>query len=138
MRRALLWFKRYSLFILWFVFMALMCRDYFITDPPFSGSSSLHNKAGDLQQTALISFLELSFFYDILRPRSINRHSIGRILGAFCFSLLLIAIFSLSMPGHGVLAIHYWWLFCVNVILVVALAISSISVALHFLRKTAH
>ncbi|MBW4473245.1 MAG: hypothetical protein KME45_23150 [Stenomitos rutilans HA7619-LM2] len=138
MKRTWLWFKRYGLFIVWLVFLALMCRDYFIIDPPALGSSSLHNQTRDLEQTVLGSLLELNMLYLILQPRTINRYSIGRILGALCFSSFLLYFwFPLLMEGPSVFVIHGWWLFCINLMLVVALAISSVSLALRFLRKPA-
>ncbi|MBC7972207.1 MAG: hypothetical protein H7Z11_19115 [Verrucomicrobia bacterium] len=138
-RQSWIWFKRYSLFLVWLVFWAFMGRDYFAPDPPAVVSSYFYEQDRSTEQMSMVmSYVELSFLYSILRPRTISRHSIGRILGALFFLLLLINYWSfISIHDSGVLAIHRVWLMCVSAMLVVALAVSTISVALAFRKKLA-
>lgn len=116
-----------------------MGRDYFAPDPPAVVSSYFYEQDRSTEQMSMVmSYVELSFLYFILRPRTISRHSIGRILGALFFLLLLISYWSfISIHDSGVLAIHRVWLMCVSAMLVVALAVSTISVALAFRKKLA-
>ena len=139
MRRTLLWFKRYSLLIVWLVFLAWMCHDYFTPDPPAVVSSYYYDQDRQLEQVIMVtSYGEFSMLDFILRPRAINRYSISRILGALCLSSFMMSVFAPHpMHSSNVLVIHYWWLWSVNVMLIVGLAISSISVALRFLRRPA-
>ncbi|HEY9883189.1 MAG TPA: hypothetical protein V6C98_06220 [Thermosynechococcaceae cyanobacterium] len=125
------WFKKYSLVLVWLVFLLWMCHDYWIAYPPKLGDGHGHNRDGELYQNAVFSVLEVCVLYAILRPWSASVRSLKRFLAAFglffpwlCFFLLL------TMHAGNVSMIHALWLACINMSLIVAILTSIVVIDL--------
>lgn len=125
-----LWFKLGIFFIfavLSGLFIALIYRDYFISDPfnpNLEGTSRYgHNSAGDFQQYAVMILIEFLVLAAILLPYSFSRFYWVRLLilqPLFGGWFLLMAV--AGMHGGGVHALHTLYLLGVNAIIFILLA----------------
>ena len=126
--------RNYGLAALWGFLVLMMARDYFVIDPPDASLAGTdlygHNSKGHFTRFALFSLIELALFYAILRPwsfrRSVGRAAVALLLAVVWLGIGFIAVFHTG----GVAAFHLMWVIFLNVLAVVLIVGSGISLIL--------
>ena len=98
-------------------------------DPTLEGTHRYgHNPEGALRDGLLASLVELAVLYLILRPWNPAERSWPRVLAALV-PLLPWTLFSMLVTMHagGIVAVHFFWLLAVVLVLVTSLAFSAMA-----------